>query len=221
MSGAFLAGLPGQLKTLLDRLTVTRAAKLDNIDAALSTLAAASTALDDTVWTPARAAKIDALNAALSTRALQADAVSTANYTSTRAAYLDTLNTNADAKVSEAGGLLYPGSNGAGGEGSVTSSSWTTVYSYTGSGALIFLKMIGQGKDDNSSTTCHFRVVIDGNNAWGDTFATSARNLPQETVPLSFATWSGVLPFNSSISLQAKDTDGSAIATIVYGVMKT
>lgn len=58
---AILYGVPGKLKTLIDRLTSARAAKLDNLDAATSTRAPASTALSNAVWTDARADKIDDL----------------------------------------------------------------------------------------------------------------------------------------------------------------
>lgn len=55
-----LAGVPGKLKTLLDRLTAARAANLDKLDANVSTRAPAATALSNAVWTDARAAKLDA-----------------------------------------------------------------------------------------------------------------------------------------------------------------
>ena len=54
-----LAGVPGKLKTLIDRLTATRAANLDKLDANITTRAAASTALSKAVWTDARAGKLD------------------------------------------------------------------------------------------------------------------------------------------------------------------
>ena len=54
-----LAGVPGKLKVLADRLTSTRAANLDRLDANVSTRAAASTALSNAVWTDARAGKLD------------------------------------------------------------------------------------------------------------------------------------------------------------------
>lgn len=44
-------GLGGKLKTLIDRLTATRAALLDNLDAAISTRAPAATALSNATWT--------------------------------------------------------------------------------------------------------------------------------------------------------------------------
>ena len=65
-----LAGVPGKLKMLLDRLTATRAANLDGLtsartgyldrlDATISSRAPASTALSTATWTAARAAKLD------------------------------------------------------------------------------------------------------------------------------------------------------------------
>lgn len=57
----FLAGLPGKLKVLVDRLTSTRAANLDNLNATVSSRAPASTALSNAVWSDARAAKLDSI----------------------------------------------------------------------------------------------------------------------------------------------------------------
>lgn len=59
----FLLGVPGKLKTindwLVNNLSVARTAKIDNLDAAISTRAVASTALTNVTWTDARAAKLD------------------------------------------------------------------------------------------------------------------------------------------------------------------
>ena len=52
----FLLGVPGKLKTLTDRLTSGRATNLDNLDAAVTSRAAASTALSNVTWTNALAA---------------------------------------------------------------------------------------------------------------------------------------------------------------------
>lgn len=52
----------GRLKKLLDRLTTTRAANLDKLDANISTRAAASTALSNATWSDARAAYLDIIN---------------------------------------------------------------------------------------------------------------------------------------------------------------
>ena len=62
MSMAPLLGLPGRIKTLLDRLTATRAANLDRLDATISTLALASTAVSRADLTTARIALLDKLS---------------------------------------------------------------------------------------------------------------------------------------------------------------
>ena len=62
MSMAPLLGLPGRIKTLIDRLTATRAANLDRLDATISTRALASTAVSRTDLTTARIALLDKLN---------------------------------------------------------------------------------------------------------------------------------------------------------------
>lgn len=61
MSMAPLLGLPGRIKTLIDRLTATRAANLDRLDATISTRALASTAVSRTDLTTARIALLDKL----------------------------------------------------------------------------------------------------------------------------------------------------------------
>lgn len=63
-----LLGLPGKIKTLLDRLTSVRATALDDLDATISSRAPASTAMSNATWSDARAAKVDYLDVAVSTR---------------------------------------------------------------------------------------------------------------------------------------------------------
>lgn len=61
----FLLGVPGKLATISTYLTTNlsalRAAKIDNLDVAISTRASASTALTNATWTDVRAAKIDSI----------------------------------------------------------------------------------------------------------------------------------------------------------------
>ena len=66
MSGA-LKSIPGLVQTIIDRLTTTRAAALDNLDDAITSRAPAATALSTAVWTPAHA---DALASAAQERDL-------------------------------------------------------------------------------------------------------------------------------------------------------
>ncbi|MDD3676530.1 hypothetical protein [Thauera propionica] len=52
-------GVSGRVKKLLDRLTATRAANLDKLDANVTTRAPAATALSNAVWTNTRAEMLD------------------------------------------------------------------------------------------------------------------------------------------------------------------
>jgi len=54
MSAQFLLGVPGKLKTLLDRLTATRAGYLDRLDATISSRTSSA------VWTGTKAGYLDA-----------------------------------------------------------------------------------------------------------------------------------------------------------------
>jgi len=74
----FLAGLPGKLKTLTDRLSATWASKLDT--------------LHDSRLTAARAGYLDKLN-------ISGNVANGTDYTATRAGYLDLLNTGAAGTV--------------------------------------------------------------------------------------------------------------------------
>lgn len=81
-----LFGVPAQLKTLLDRLTATRATKLDNLNDTVTSRAPASTALSTATWSATKAGYVDTT---ISSRAPSSTALSTATWTSARAAYLD------------------------------------------------------------------------------------------------------------------------------------
>lgn len=59
MSMAYFAGIPGKIKTLVDRLTATRAANLDKLDAAVSTRASSTEVSKAVTWTQALADKIN------------------------------------------------------------------------------------------------------------------------------------------------------------------
>lgn len=101
---SFLLGVPGRLKTLIDRLTSTRAGyldnlasytpargtKLDNLDALITSRASGAD------YTPTRAGKLDNLDATVASRAPASTALSTSTWTSARAAKLD----NCDVAIS-------------------------------------------------------------------------------------------------------------------------
>lgn len=101
---SFLLGVPGRLKTLIDRLTSTRAGYLDNLSAYTTTRgtkldnldAAVTSRADATHYTSTRAAKLDSIDATVSSRAPASTALSTSTWTSARAAKLD----NCDVAIS-------------------------------------------------------------------------------------------------------------------------
>lgn len=84
-----LASVQADTTTLTGRLTSTRAGLIDNLDTAVSTRAAAATAVSNLDLTPTRSAKLDNLDAAVTTRAPASTAVSNLDYTAARAAHLD------------------------------------------------------------------------------------------------------------------------------------
>jgi hypothetical protein len=140
----FLLGVPGKLKTISDWLT--------------------------TYWTAARAAKVDYLDAAISSRAPAATAVSNVDYTPVRATALDSvasIGTNPILSPPIANGLTLPTSSFssniayyalmtacAGQYVASVSASYTTVVSVTGKGVLNFLAFCGAAGN--------LRLTIDG-----------------------------------------------------------
>jgi hypothetical protein len=150
----YLAGIPGRLKTLVDRLTAGRAAALDNLDAAITSRAAASTA------------------------------VSNVNYTSGRAALLDNLtyvaeqeSTSAIINYCSAGGVLVDPTNAGAVDilpGAVTANVLKTVISETGRGRIDYLA-IGNGL--GSTKTIRLKITIDGNVVFDATSASNTGNI--------------------------------------------
>lgn len=136
----FLAGVPGKLKTLIDRLTSTWAAKLDT--------------LHDTRITSTRAGYLDKLN-------LAGKATDDATWTNARAAYLDNINRVPTAGTSIGVGQRpesdnsadiflsrqFPAVDGSG-----------TVLNISGRGVLTFLA--AQHTSNTGSTS--FDLIIDG-----------------------------------------------------------
>lgn len=95
----FLLGVPGKLKTISDWLTTywtaARAAKVDNLDAAITTRAAASTALTNATWSDAKAGYLDgAISGRLgSIKAIYTGNVTIANGASSGTATITAVNT--------------------------------------------------------------------------------------------------------------------------------
>lgn len=161
--------------------TAARAAKIDNLDAKISTRAPANTALSNATWTDARAGYLNNLDAKISTRAAANTALSTAVWTNARAGYLDKINTNLDTKLSTVntnvtnaltaannavsslsetkeevtGNISAAFSLGPGG----TKPGTTKVLEYTGRGRI---KSIDYTLGSNYTRSGKFRLYIDG-----------------------------------------------------------
>ena len=215
----FLAGIPGQVKTLLDRLTSARAAKIDNLDATVTSRAPSSTAVSNTNYTSARATKLDQLDAAVSSRAAASTAVSSSNYTAARASKLDNLD-NLDAPVSGIKGIPKAASTGSSGSAVITATSFTTVVSVSGSGMLCYIR--AWGEDDLVQVAGQIRVTADGVNVWGDGLDVGGvSGNPQEATSSMVIQLSSPIVFNSSLVIAAKAAASSSDVNVVYAVLKS
>ena len=91
-----LAGVPGKLKTLIDRLTATRAANLDSLDATVSSRMPGTTTHRDRIDAaissrmPGTATEQARIDTTISSRAPASTALSNITWTNARAGYLDT-----------------------------------------------------------------------------------------------------------------------------------
>ena len=225
---SILAGIPGQLKTLLDRLTSGRASNLDNPDVASSNLALATKQVDKDDLTVARIEKLDNVNAAVTTIASATTALSTTTYwTDARAGYLDLLNTNLDGKVSEAGGgIPVAGATGETGQLKVTATSWTTCLDLTSeAGVLCLLKAFGG--DSEGRIAGYIKVTIDGVSVFGTTgIPVSGDDTFHSTFDASYAPASCFdismpLPYTSSLKIEAKAFSTSFDIYCRWAVLKT
>lgn len=137
-----LAGVPGKLKTLLDRLTVTRAANLDKLDANITTRAPASTALTNAVWSDARAGRLDKIDG------LEADAQYCTDDPTSRPPIAGGLPSNVSAVTSLRLQGVAPNTITAG-----------SSHSYTGAGVL---EMVALENNSGGSVAGTLTVTIDG-----------------------------------------------------------
>lgn len=172
-----LAGVPGKLKTLIDRLTATRAANLDNLNATVSSRAAASTALSNAVWSDARAAKLDMLPIV--------DPVSE----SPIAADWPTLSFGgfgtSDAEIVKrvVGGVAF----------ATSSASLVDVVSVTGRGVLSFVAVMTPAV----AQTLQLQIIIDG------VTVLDATGGPSSAISNAWAVAVGTLNIESASALQA------------------
>lgn len=131
-----LAGLPGKMKQLLDRLSAARAANLDRIDTSISSRAPANTALLRAVWSDARAAALDLITAA---RMARIDAIPV-KYDPAGAKTIEWINTQAP--------RLTTGSQ--------------ALITVTGPGVLESAAVTARGRASTGSASGSATVVIDG-----------------------------------------------------------
>jgi len=171
MSYSFLFGIPGKIKTLLSRLTETRANNLDNLprlDVNVSSRA------DGAYYTAARAAKLDNLDAAVSSR-LPANDARLVNLDAANQAKL-ILNPVTDCLGSDypplpiLNNLLIspPPINTslvyAAGSLSIspaTTNEWQNTFAYSGAGYLLGL-CVQVSNQDSDSHYFGFKVRVDG-----------------------------------------------------------
>lgn len=135
----FLAGLPGQIATVLSRLTSTRAGLLDNLDAAVSTRAAASTALSTATWTGTLAADLAARKQRVPTSVVGGNAS-------------QIVLPNHAAQNPIVGATQTS-------SGATTAATLKTILSVTGAGCLNFVSAQSR---DATSRTIRVKVTIDG-----------------------------------------------------------
>lgn len=108
-----LSAIANDLDTLEGRLTANRATRLDHLDAAISSRAPASTALENTTWTVGRAVKLDQLDALMSSRLGSIKAVYQGSITIPNNQTTTSVSLSATVNLSKT--LLFPlGSAGSG-----------------------------------------------------------------------------------------------------------
>jgi hypothetical protein len=153
----FFAAVPGKLKTLLDRLSDARATKIDNLDAAITTRAAAATAVSNVDLTGTRIGYLDKLNisgnvasaAGLAAVALEATPLLSPPMASGLVSVSGAV-TCADYLSARVHGLA---------SSTTTSTSYTAVVNYTGTGVLNFLAAQSGGSGAPQSWV---KLTVDG-----------------------------------------------------------
>lgn len=216
-----LAGVPGKLKTLIDRLTAARAANLDKLDANISTRAAASTALSNATWngtlaanlgalTTARAAKLDLLPiinpVAESPIAANWPALSSAPFSRT-----------ADVVCTVVGGTTF----------STSSTSLVNVVTITGRGVLNFVAVTQM----SYTGTLQLQIIIDGVTVLDATGGGSANDWAVAVGTLNIGSNISTdttvnvgldqVPFRSSLAIKMRVASGSGNRYCVYRLRRT
>jgi hypothetical protein len=192
----FLAGVPGRLKTLTDRLSATWAAKVDALRTGL---------------TDARMGYLDRLDVAISTRAAPS--------------HLTPLAVSADPMLAPpiASGLVGHGqqvtySYAVGVDSSATAStSYVTAHSYTGKGVLSF----AMARISSGSNSCSLRITLDGVVVFeGNSATTTGRAVVGVGYYGAYPAFDAV-PFRSSLLIEHKANAASMSIVTSYRYLKT
>jgi hypothetical protein len=200
----FLLGVPGKLKTISDLLTAN--------------------------WTAARAAKIDYLDATISSRAPASTAVSNVDYTPARAAALDSAastGTNPILSPPIANGLPFPSTSinsnptyltlvtaCAGQYAISTSTSYTAIVNVTGKGVLNFLAFSASNVGGSLRLTIDGVVIFTVSASYNNIYVGAAQVQsvsPYDVLGITY----GNIPFKQSLLIEhLSSTSGQQIATI-------
>jgi hypothetical protein len=202
----FLAGVPGRLKTIADYLTThlssTRAAKIDNLDAAISTRAPASTALTNATWTPTRAGHLDLISsrAAESSPLLSApmlNGVVTAVTASTLGGAFDIVGITQSS--------------------STTSTTYSTALTVTGQGVLNFASVASSG----STHAASIKITIDGVAVFEGGTGTRQSLCPVGAYIPGTAVALDQVPFKTSLLIEHKIANSASNSVAFYKYRKT
>jgi len=199
-----LAGLPGKIKTLIDRLTSTRATNLDNLDAAITSRAVASTALSNATWTNALAAELDGLAPAIAACAQETTPLLrppiAGGYVDNNAAFT--------ASIVAAG---IPASLSS-------STTYVDVVNYTGQGVLSF----AAAQTLVAAQSASIRVVIDGVQLCDTATGTAQYDArcPVGAITQYMIAFEAIA-FKVSLQIQTKCSGGSNTARLLYKYRKT
>lgn len=197
----WLAGIPGQMATLLGRLTATRAGNLDYLTAAP---APASTALSTATWDATKAAKL--AGAAQETTPLLS-APKASGLSANVSIIFDLGSTTCTALDNVA---------------STTSTSFVDVLNYTGSGVLEFCAFMAQAY--GSADVVTMEILIDGVTAFSGTQVAAGSavttKIPVGAITGSVVTLSAV-PFKTSLQIRHKTSNAPVYCKTAYKMRKT
>lgn len=206
-----LRGLPGQIATLLARLTSGRASALDHLDADISTRAPASSAVSSATWTSALAAFL---------ALVQKPPVASGLINSPR-------------EFASAGGTIVEmGYSDLIQSSTSASSSFVDAVNYSGAGVLqaVWLNRAQNATPD----ACTIEVIVDGATVLSYTTAAGSANFTYATCVVggvqrysdgtNYYVLPGAMddiPFTTSLQIKRKNSSGNATHSVYYKYRKT